>query len=84
MIHQFRFIQPLLPKNKDGLTPLHYYDAAIQLVRHASREPTEAEFEVGMRAAHDIRMILIGCKEEMKEGSLSDMSGTLFAESKVQ
>ncbi len=57
MIHHFRFIQPLLPKDKDGLTPLHYYDSAIQLARHASNEPTEAEFEIGMRAANEITMM---------------------------
>ena len=54
MLHQFRFIIPLLGKDEDGLTPLHYYDSAIQLVRHMSREPTEQEYIIGMRAAKEI------------------------------
>lgn len=54
VLHHFRFIQALLPRDVDGLTPLHYYDSAIQLARHASREPTEPEFEIGMKAAGDI------------------------------
>lgn len=55
MIHHFRFILPLLGKDEDDLTPLHYYDSAIQLARHASREPTEQEYVVGMRAAKEIQ-----------------------------
>lgn len=55
MLHHFRFIIPLLGKDEDGLTPLHYYDSAIQLARHTSREPTEQEYIVGMRAAQEIR-----------------------------
>ena len=55
MLHHFRFILPLLSKDEDGLTPLHYYDSAIQLARHASRDPTEQEFIVGMRAAKEIQ-----------------------------
>lgn len=54
MLHHFRFILPLLPRDDDGLTPLHYYDSAIQLVRHASREPTESEFILGMSAANGV------------------------------
>lgn len=54
MMHQFRFILPLLSKDEDGLTPLHYYDSAIQLARHATREPTEQEYIIGIRAARDI------------------------------
>ena len=54
MLHHFRFILPLLSKDEDGLTPLHYYDSAIQLARHTSREPTEQEYIVGMRAAREI------------------------------
>ncbi|CDO72316.1 hypothetical protein BN946_scf184977.g13 [Trametes cinnabarina] len=54
MLHHFRFILPLLSRDELGLTPLHYYDSAIQLARHASREPTEQEFVVGMRAAKEI------------------------------
>ena len=57
MLHHFRFILPLLPRDDDGLTPLHYYDSVIQLVRHASRQPTEAEFLLGINAADEIRKV---------------------------
>ncbi|KAJ3476673.1 hypothetical protein NLI96_g11004 [Meripilus lineatus] len=69
VLHHFRFIQPLLPRDEDDLTPLHYYDSAIQLARHASREPTEAEFDIGMRAAYDISRVLKECRMEMLQGS---------------
>ena len=52
--HHFRFIRPLLPHDADGGTPLEYYDAAVQLARHGSREPTELEFAIGMNAAKEI------------------------------
>lgn len=55
MLHHFRFIAPLLPKDQDGLSPLQYYDSAIQLARNAEREPTEREFEIGMGAAKQIK-----------------------------
>ena len=55
MIHHFRFILPLLPKDEQGLTLLHYYDSAVQLARTLAREPTEGEFALGLRAADDIR-----------------------------
>lgn len=55
MLHHFRFIVPLLPRDQDGLSPLHYYDSVIQLVRHASGEPTEAEFALGITAAEHIK-----------------------------
>lgn len=55
MIHHFRFILPLLPKDDEGLTSLHYYDSAIQLARTLTREPTEDEFTLGWRAADEIR-----------------------------
>ncbi|EJF66631.1 hypothetical protein BD309DRAFT_853940 [Dichomitus squalens] len=74
MLHHFRFILPLLSKDEDGLTPLHYYDSAIQLARHASREPTEQEYIVGMRAAKEIQDILTECLAEMQEGSSTDLS----------
>ncbi|PCH33575.1 hypothetical protein WOLCODRAFT_135200 [Wolfiporia cocos MD-104 SS10] len=80
MLHHFRFILPLLPKDEDGLTPLHYYDSAIQLARHASREPTENEFIVGMSAAVEIKRILDMCRQEMLEGSTPDLGETLSAE----
>lgn len=55
MIHHFRFIIPLLPKDDEGLTSLHYYDSAIQHARTSTREPTEDEFTLGLRAADEIR-----------------------------
>ena len=54
MLHHFRFLNPLLPKDEDGMTPLHYFDSAIQLARNSARELTEEEFEVGMNAANQI------------------------------
>ncbi|KAI0724476.1 hypothetical protein C8T65DRAFT_734097 [Cerioporus squamosus] len=74
MLHHFRFILPLLSKDEDGLTPLHYYDSAIQLARHMSREPTEQEYIVGMRAAKEIETVLQECYLEMREGSSTDIS----------
>ena len=55
MLHHFRFIIPLLPKDEDGLTPLHYYDSGVQLARNSSEEPTEAEYARSMAAAHEIK-----------------------------
>ena len=57
MLHHFRFIMPLLGRDGDGLSPLHYYDSAIQLARHAAREPTEQEYLVGMTAAQEIETV---------------------------
>jgi len=54
MLHHFRFILPLLPVDEDGLTPLHYYDSAIQLTRNSDVEPAEHEFEMGMVHANEI------------------------------
>jgi len=54
MLHHFRFLTPLLSKDEDGLTPLHYYDSAIQLVRNSAMELTEGEFEFAMNAADQI------------------------------
>jgi hypothetical protein len=54
MLHHFRFLNPLLPKDEDGITHLHYYDSAIQLARNSARELTEEEFEIGMNAANQI------------------------------
>ncbi|KAI0348612.1 hypothetical protein BDW22DRAFT_1319711 [Trametopsis cervina] len=76
MLHHFRFILPLLPRDADGLTALHYYDSAIQLARHASRECTEVEFEVGLSAANEIKKILNECRLEMLEGSYADLHHT--------
>ncbi|KAK2461777.1 hypothetical protein APHAL10511_006240 [Amanita phalloides] len=61
MLHHFRFILPLLPRDKDGLTPLHYYDSAIQIARNASEPLTEREFELGIEAAKNIMQNLILC-----------------------
>ena len=55
MLLHFRFLVPLLTKDEDGLTPLHYYDSAIQLARNAAKELTEEEFEAGIKAARDIQ-----------------------------
>ncbi|KAG5654737.1 hypothetical protein H0H81_003745 [Sphagnurus paluster] len=54
MLHRFPFILPLLPRDQDGVTPLHYYDAAIQLARNSGGELSEEEFEAGLSAAEDI------------------------------
>ena len=54
MLHHFRFLTPLLPKDEDGMTPLIYYDSAIQIARHSAQELTEEEFEIGMKAAYEI------------------------------
>jgi hypothetical protein len=54
MLHHFRFLNPLLLKDEDGMTPLHYYDSAVQLARNSARELTEGEFEAGMNAADQI------------------------------
>ena len=59
MLHHFRFLLPLLPRDEDGLSPLHYYDSVIQLVRHASREPSEAEFLLGMSVADQIKRMCV-------------------------
>jgi hypothetical protein len=54
MLHHFRFLMPLLERDGDGLTPLHYYDSAMQIARNSNREPTEQEFRLGMNAANII------------------------------
>jgi hypothetical protein len=55
MMHHFRFITPLLSVDEDELTPLHYYDSAIQLARNSRSEPTEEEFEIGILVAEEIK-----------------------------
>uniref|UniRef100_A0A0W0F8S0 Uncharacterized protein n=1 Tax=Moniliophthora roreri TaxID=221103 RepID=A0A0W0F8S0_MONRR len=75
MLHHFRFILPLLGSDEDELTPLHYYDSAIQLARTAHREPTEHEFELGMEMAEAIKQILTECRLEMLEGSSTQLNG---------
>ncbi|EIW86553.1 hypothetical protein CONPUDRAFT_114994 [Coniophora puteana RWD-64-598 SS2] len=74
ILHHFRFILPLLPKDEDGLTALHYYDSAIQLARISEQELTEEEFETGMRAASDIQQILNECRLEMLEESRTQLN----------
>ncbi|KDQ63811.1 hypothetical protein JAAARDRAFT_29858 [Jaapia argillacea MUCL 33604] len=77
MLHHFRYIIPLLPKDEDGLTALHYYDSAIQLARHSSREPTEKEYEAGKEAADAIARMLEECRLEGDEASVSELNGSL-------
>jgi len=59
MLHHYRFIAPLMPTDDEGLSPLHYYDSAIQLARQADREPTQREFEVGVAAADEIKNMCV-------------------------
>jgi len=73
MSWHYRFVAPLMPTDEDGLSPLHYYDSAVQLARQANREPTEREFEVGIAAADEIRRILLETRQEMLEGSTPDL-----------
>ncbi|KIK04257.1 hypothetical protein K443DRAFT_93522 [Laccaria amethystina LaAM-08-1] len=51
--------------DEDGMTPLHYYDSAIQLARNSAAELTEEEFEVSMSAAHEIEKCLNELRLEM-------------------
>jgi hypothetical protein len=48
-----------MPTDDEGLSPLHYYDSAIQLARQADREPTEREFELGIAAADEIKKMCV-------------------------
>jgi len=66
MLHHFRFILPLLPSDEDRLTPLHYFDAAVQIVRTSSRELTQREYELGKSAAEEIISSLNECRLEME------------------
>ncbi|KAJ7666405.1 hypothetical protein B0H17DRAFT_880639, partial [Mycena rosella] len=72
MLHHFRFILPLLSAEDDELTPLHYYDSAIQLARNAAEEPTEHEFALGMQAVEEIKKSLNDCRLEALESSITD------------
>jgi hypothetical protein len=74
MSRHYRFIAPLMPTDEDGLSPLHYYDSAVQLARQADREPTEREFEVGIAAADEIKRILLETRQEMLENSTPDLN----------
>lgn len=59
MLQHFRFLNPLLPKDEDGISPLHYYDSAIQLARNSACALTEEEFEVGLNAAYQIEKMSV-------------------------
>lgn len=59
MLQHFRFILPLLPKDENGLTSLHYYDSAIQLARTSRRQLGEEAFLIGMRAANEIKRMCV-------------------------
>jgi hypothetical protein len=48
--------------DEDGISLLHYYDSAIQLVRTSSKEPTEEEFEIGIEAAKEIIKRSVSCE----------------------
>ncbi|THH21481.1 hypothetical protein EW146_g94 [Bondarzewia mesenterica] len=74
ILHHFRFIAPLIPRDEDGLSPLHYYDSAIQMARCAEREPTERQFEIGLAAARQIKKTLDECREEMLQGSTTELN----------
>lgn len=80
ILHHFRFIAPLIPKDEDGLSPLHYCDSAIQMARYAAREPTQREFEIGINAALQIKKILEECRLEMLEGSTTEFDRSVSAD----
>ena len=67
MLHHFRFILPLLPVDEDGLTPLHYYDSAIQLARYSNAELSEHEFEMGMKPANEILKWSVGLLQSARQ-----------------
>jgi len=75
MLHHFRFLKPLLPIDEDGISPLHYYDSAIQLARNSARALSEDEFETGMNAVQQIEKCLNECRLEMLESDSVDASG---------
>lgn len=55
MLHQFRFLVPLLPQSELQLSPLHFYDSIIEIARYSASEPSEAEFLQGMDSFSRIR-----------------------------
>ncbi|KAF8203095.1 hypothetical protein BJ912DRAFT_340816 [Pholiota molesta] len=77
MLHHFRFLNPLLPKDEDGISPLHYYDSAVQLARNSARALTEEEFEIGITAASQIEKCLNECRLEMLESDSMTQFGDL-------
>ncbi|KAG1783759.1 hypothetical protein EV702DRAFT_14207 [Suillus placidus] len=77
MLHHFRFLLPLLPKDEEGLSELHYYDSAIQLVRTVDREPTEEEYQRGMDAVASILQMLRECRLEMLEDSRMQINNVM-------
>ncbi|KAG1757389.1 hypothetical protein EDB19DRAFT_1657224 [Suillus lakei] len=77
MLHHFRFLLPLLPNDEEGLSELHYYDSAIQLVRTVNREPTEEEYQRGMDAVTSILQMLQECRSEMLEEPRMQMNNVM-------
>jgi len=75
MLHHFRFLSPLLPIDENGMSPLHYYDSAIQIARNSTRALSEEEFETGMNAVQQIERCLNECRLEMLESDSVDTSG---------
>ncbi|ETW87441.1 hypothetical protein HETIRDRAFT_307361 [Heterobasidion irregulare TC 32-1] len=73
-------LAPLIPKDEDGLSPLHYCDSAVQMARYAAREPTQREFEIGINAALQIKKILEECRLEMLEGSTTEFDRSVSAD----
>lgn len=74
MLHHFRFIAPLLPLDEDKISPLHYYDAAIQIARISERELTEEEFLTGIQAAEEIMRTLDMCRLDRSDTSSTQLN----------
>ncbi|KAH8835337.1 hypothetical protein DL96DRAFT_1809216 [Flagelloscypha sp. PMI_526] len=72
MLHQFRFLLPLLPQNDDRFSALHIYDSAIEIARYSASEPSEEEFIQGFEAFNEIKH----CLEEYKLGLNEEASST--------
>lgn len=51
MSHHLRILTALIPADNPCLK---IYDSAVQKARYSEYEPTETEFELGMRAYQDI------------------------------
>jgi len=84
MLHHFRFLNPLLSKDEDGMSPLHYYDSAVQLARNSARALTEEEFEIGITAASQIEKCLNECRLEMLESdSMTQLDDQPLKESAI-
>ncbi|GJJ08764.1 hypothetical protein Clacol_002983 [Clathrus columnatus] len=61
MAHHLRILTALFPTDNSCLK---IYDLAVQKARYSETEPTETEFESGMRAYHDIIDILSEYKDD--------------------